>query len=145
MFKSILMVGCILVAAIALQPPAARAQTASYSPLAFVYVGALFVNGGAALANGLALTMDRPDRRNGEFGLVLGATSMILAGALYAVDHESQYSEEAALMLGGAGLVAAVTGGWAIRASRKKEAVLEIIPSIVPRTRSVSVGLMMQF
>jgi len=97
------------------QPSLGRAQAADYSFVPMVYVGALIVNGGASLANGLALSRDVPDRRNGQFGVVFGVASMVFAGALYTLDPDHEYSEEAVLMLGGAGLVSAVTGGLTIR------------------------------
>lgn len=145
MSKAIGIVVLVVLAALSAQPPAARAQTASYSPFALVYVGILIVDGGAALANGFALSMDRPDRRNGQFGLVLGTASMLLAGTMYAIDHEHEYSEEAALMLGGAGFAAAVTGGLAIRAANRKKTLATVLPTVAPRDGGVTVGLRMAF
>ena len=142
MLKMISVGVLVFLTAAILPATTAQAQAPSYSPLALVYVGALFVNGGSALANGLALSMDRPDRRNGQFGLVMGSVSMLLAGALYAVDHEHVYAEEAALMLGGAGLVSAVAGGFAIRAANRQT---EIIPTVAPHDGGMTVGLRMTF
>jgi hypothetical protein len=142
MSKPISVIIWVVLVALATQPPAAQAQSASYSPFALVYVGILIVDGGAALANGFALSMDRPDRRNGQFGLVLGTASVLLAGTLYAIDPDHEYSEEAALMLGGAGLAAAVTGRFAIRAANRHS---DIIPTVAPHNGGVSVGLRMTF
>ncbi len=141
MAKSIAIIVLVLAAATALSPPVAQAQSAAYSPLVLVYAGLLIVDGGAALANGLAVAMDRPDRRNGQFGLVLGTASMILAGALYAADHDPDTGAPAALMLGGAGLMSALSGALAVRAARDKDIALHV----VPQRRGVTVGLMMRF
>jgi hypothetical protein len=111
----------------------------------YVYAGALIVNCGSALGNGISLAIDNTDRRNGQFGLVVGAASAVVAGVMYGMDHDHEYSEEAALMLGGTGLVSAVAGALVIRSANRQETVARFSPTVWPQKRGVSVGLTIQF
>ncbi|UCG51515.1 MAG: hypothetical protein JSW58_15225 [Candidatus Latescibacterota bacterium] len=143
--KRISLVLVFVLVLFAFRPSFADSYAVSYSPWVYVYAGALIVNSGTALGNGISVATGNADRRNGQFGFVIGAASTVLAGVMYGVDHESEYSEEAALMLGGTGLVAAVAGALAIRTANRQETASRFSPTVWPRRRGVSVGLTIQF
>lgn len=136
----------VLFAVLPARPSMAETTVAvSLSPWALVYTGAVIVNSGVALGNGIGLASGNPQRLNGQFGLVTGTATAIVAGVMYAADHEFEYAEEAALILGGSGLVSAVLGRLTVKAADEKDKAPRLSPTVLPCERGVSVGVMLQF
>jgi hypothetical protein len=82
--------------------------------VAWLGAGAIVVNSGVAVANGLSLTAGTSDRRNGMFGLLLGSTTMAVSAVGLAV-AEDRESRTFPLVLGAAGLASAVTGALSVK------------------------------
>lgn len=93
----------------------ARADDSEGYALAYVGVGVMLVNTGAAVANGIALIADNPSRSNGMFGLVLGGATVGLSAIGFAAADGDDVSENFSLALGVCGIAAAVTGYLNVR------------------------------
>jgi hypothetical protein len=104
----------VIIVVIPLGVSADETTGTSTSYLAWVGAGAIVLNSGVAVANGLSLTAGSTNRRNGMFGVVLGSTTMaISAVGLVAADDDQ--SQNFSLLLGAAGLASAVTGALTIK------------------------------
>jgi len=145
MLKRIPTVVFVLLALSTIGTPIAKADEYGLSPASYAYAGVLVVNGTVALGNGISMALGNPVRANGQFGLVTGVATAILAGVLYGVYHEHGLNGQAAMVLGGAGLASAVVGWLTIRVAGKKDAAGQVLTSVLPYDRGVSVGLVVRF
>jgi len=103
----------------------------SMGPAAWIGAGAIVVNGGTALANGLTLTTGTASRANGKFGLVLGSTTMAVSALGLAVADDDQ-SRNFSLALGVSGLASAVTGALSIKFSSPQGQQVSVTPMANP-------------
>ncbi|MCX5800856.1 MAG: hypothetical protein NTX17_05650 [Candidatus Eisenbacteria bacterium] len=115
--SNIILIPLILVLCLALVCPDARADGASYATVNYVVAGLLFVDVGASIANGLALTAGRPNRLNGYFGVAAGVISLGLVAANYAMTNDKELRDSFAIVFGTAGTASLVLGAMNVRRS----------------------------
>ena len=124
----------LIVAVIVLIPVGVYADEYNGTPTsyrAWVGAGALLVNSGTALANGLSLTTGASNRTSGMFGLVLGSTTMAVS-AVGLVTAEDGQSRDFSLLLGATGLASAVTGALSIKFSAPQGQQVSVFPLMNP-------------
>lgn len=100
----------------------ASAQAPEYGALTYIAAGALVVNAGFAVFNGLALGSGTADHKNGKLGFIVGSVTTGAAVAGYAFSDKDDLEEGYFLMLGGCGAAAAVTGWLCMRADSGEDA-----------------------
>ncbi len=84
-------------------------------PAFYLAAGALAINAGATIANGVALAAGKPDRGRGMFGVVLGGASIAAAAATFAFADENSDPKGFSIALAGCGLASLLTGYLNVR------------------------------
>ena len=152
--KKAMTLGVILVAHMLLVCPVAEADEASYSPATYAVASLLIIDVGAAVANGIALSVGRPNRRNGYFGVVAGVASLGLVAVSYATTENDDLRNEFALVMGSAGLASLALGVLNVRHSRdpgdelEKQSRVTVLPNLVAvgdKSYRVGIGIRMTF
>ena len=93
--------------------------------------GALVVNSGMAVANGISLSSGTSSRRNGVFGLVLGTTTVAVSAVSLAIADDQQ-TQDFSLLLGAAGMASALTGMLSIKFAGQSGDRVSVAPLVDP-------------
>ncbi|MBN2071618.1 MAG: hypothetical protein JW814_09200 [Candidatus Krumholzibacteriota bacterium] len=100
----------IAITIVILLPSELFSEQVSYSSASYVVAGILVIDIGSSVANAVSLAADRPNRRNGYFGVAAGIISYGLVAAGYAMTDDDDLRDDFAIVMGGAGTASLVFG-----------------------------------
>ncbi len=114
------------------------------SPALYLAAGALAINVGATIANGVALAGGQPDRGRGMFGVVLGSATVAAAAATFALSDGDADSGRFSVVLAGCGLATLLTGYLNVRGAEGNPSRVgqteEFVPGLVFGQRGAGVN-----